>query len=63
MGRLVRILFATLFFLGGILGLSLVNSIFVDAMAGDNNDEVLQKLAELEKKIDAMNNNVTHSDS
>ncbi len=52
MGRLVRILFATLFFLGGILGLSLVNSIFVDAMAGDNNDEVLQKLSELEKKIE-----------
>ena len=53
-GRLVRILFAALFFLGGILGLSLVNSIFVDAMAGDNNDEVLQKLDELEKKIDTI---------
>lgn len=51
-GRLVRIIFAILFFLGGILGLSLVNSIFVDAMAGDNNDEVLKKLDELEKKID-----------
>ena len=54
MGRLVRILFATLFFLGGILGLSLVNSIFVDAMAGDNNDEVLHKLEELEKKLDSL---------
>lgn len=54
MGRLVRVLFATLFFLGGILGLSLVNSIFVDAMAGDNNDEVLHKLEELEKKLDSL---------
>lgn len=51
-GRLVRVVFAIMFFLGGILGLSLVNSIFVDAMAGDNNDEVLQKLNELEKKLD-----------
>ena len=54
-GRLVRIVFAILFFLGGILGLSLVNSIFVDAMAGDNNDEVLKKLDELEKKFDKFN--------
>ena len=53
-GRLVRIIFAVLFFLGGILGLSLVNSIFVDAMAGDNNDEVLQKLNELEQKLDEL---------
>ena len=53
-GRLVRIVFAILFFLGGILGLSLVNSIFVDAMAGDNNDEVLQRLDELKKKLDEL---------
>ena len=52
MGRLVRTTFAVLFFLGGILGLSFVNSIFVDAMTGDNNDEVLRRLEELEKKID-----------
>ena len=32
--------------------MSLVNSIFVDAMTGDNNDEVLKRLEELEKKID-----------
>lgn len=54
-GRIVRAIFAVLFFLGGILGLSLVNSIFVDAMAGDNNDEVLKKLEKLEKKIDDIN--------
>lgn len=55
MGRMVRVLFAVLFFAGGILGLSLVNSIFVDAMASDNNDEVLEKLKELERKIDELN--------
>ena len=53
-GRIVRIVFAILFFVGGILGLSLVNSIFVDAMAGDNNEEVLHKLEELEKKLDSL---------
>ena len=51
-GRLSRIIFALLFFVGGILGLSLVNSIFVDALAGDNNDEVLRRIDILEKKID-----------
>ena len=58
MGRLVRIVFAVLFFAGGILGLSLVNSIFVDAMAADNNDDVLKKLDDLEKKIDDLNRKV-----
>lgn len=54
-GRLTKIVFAILFFIGGILGLSLVNSIFVDALAGDNNDEVLRRIDELEKKIDKLN--------
>jgi len=54
-GRTTRIVFAFLFFVGGILGLSLVNSIFVDALAGDNNDEVLRRIDELETKIDKLN--------
>jgi voltage-gated sodium channel len=37
---------------GGIFGLSIVNSIFVDAMVSDNNDE-------LEKKIDDLNSKIT----
>ncbi len=37
---------------GGIFGLSLVNSIFVDSMVSDNNDE-------LEEKIDILNSKVT----
>ena len=37
---------------GGILGLSLVNSIFVDSMVSDNNDD-------LEKKVDDLNSKVS----
>lgn len=39
---------------GGILGLSLVNSIFVDAMVMDNNDELEAKVDVLNKKIDSI---------
>jgi len=60
MAVFARVYFSILLFLGGIIGMSLVNSIFVDAMAADNNDEVLEKLSQLEKKLDKMegNNNV-----
>ena len=36
---------------GGIFGLSLVNSIFVDSMVSDNNDELIEKVNNLDKKI------------
>lgn len=52
MAVFARVYFSVLLFFGGIIGMSLVNSIFVDAMAADNNDEVLEKLNQLEKKID-----------
>jgi voltage-gated sodium channel len=52
-----RVYFSVLMFLGGIIGLSLINSIFVDAMAEDNNDEVLEKLRRLEEKIDQLTKN------
>ena len=52
MAVFARIYFSILLFLGGIIGMSLVNSIFVDAMAADNNDEVLEKLSQIEKKLD-----------
>lgn len=41
---------------GGIFGLSLVNSIFVDAMVSDNNDELEQKIDNLQEKIDDLIN-------
>lgn len=36
---------------GGIFGLSLVNSIFVDSMVSDNNDELEVKIDNLENKV------------
>jgi voltage-gated sodium channel len=51
--------FTFLFFIfivlsGGILGLSIVNSIFVDAMVSDNNDELEKKIDKLEFKINQL---------
>lgn len=54
MAVFARIYFSILLFLGGIIGMSLVNGIFVDAMAADNNDEVLEKLNQMEKKNDQL---------
>ena len=51
-GGLVRLYFVFLLILGGIIGMSFINSIFEDAMVSDNNDDVMKKLEELETKID-----------
>lgn len=50
-GVFARIYFSVLMFLGGIIGMSLITSIFVDTMAGDNNDEVMKKLDKIENEI------------
>ena len=50
----VRLYFIFILVLGGIIGLSLINSVFVDAMASDNNDEVLNRIDNLEGKIDKL---------
>lgn len=47
-----RLYFVMLLFGGGIFGLSLINSIFVDSMMSDNNDELLEKMNQLENKMD-----------
>jgi len=36
---------------GGIFGLSIVNSIFVDTMVSDNNDELEEKIDKLDEKV------------
>lgn len=51
---LSKLYFVILLFCGGILGMSLVNSIFVDAMISDNNDELQVEVTELIKKIDIL---------
>lgn len=50
----VRLYFVLLLVIGGVIGLSLINSVFVDAMLSDNNDEMLQRIKELEAKIDRL---------
>jgi len=50
----VRLYFVFILILGGIIGMSFINSIFVDAMVSDNNDDVMKKLEELEAKIDRL---------
>lgn len=49
-----RIYFVLLLFGGGIFGLSLINSIFVESMMSDNNDEVLSKIENLENKLNQL---------
>jgi len=46
--------FIFLLLVGGIIGLSLVNSIFVDAMVADNNDKLEKEVDELKEKIDEL---------
>lgn len=47
-----KVYFSILLFGGGIIGLSLVNSIFVDAMVSDNNDALQEEVSQLSKKIE-----------
>jgi len=68
--HVVRIYFCVLLIGGGIIGMSLINSIFVDALASDNNDEVKDKLNNIEQKINSLYsiieknaNNEEHSDA
>ncbi len=54
-GVFARCYFSILMFLGGIIGLSLINSIFVDSMAEDNNDKVLERLKRIEDLLNKKN--------
>jgi len=49
---LIKTYFVLILIVGGIIGLSLVNSIFVDSMVMDNTDELERKVDRLNKKID-----------
>lgn len=48
---LVRLYFIIIVLVGGIMGMSLVNAIFVDEMTMDNNDDLEDKVDELQKQI------------
>lgn len=50
----VRTYFCLLLIGGGIIGMSFINSIFVDAMAADNNDDVKAELADVKAELSAI---------
>ena len=54
---LVHAYFIGLLVLGGIIFMSLLNSVFVDAMVSDNNEEVLAKLDRIEKELQELRKN------
>ena len=54
LSSLVYIYFIGLLVLGGIIFMSLLNSVFVDAMVSDNNDDVLRRLDEIQKQLEEM---------
>ncbi len=47
----MRIYFVMIVLIGGILGMSLVNAIFVDEMTMDNNDGIENKIDDLQQQI------------
>lgn len=55
-GMASRLFFISILFIGGIFGLSLVNSIFVDNMVADNNEDLEQKIDELKSMIQELKN-------
>ena len=55
----VRLYFIGILVAGGIIGLSLVNSIFVDAMTSDNNDEMQTELSVVNKKMDELKEQIS----
>ena len=59
--KISRIYFCILLCCGGIIGMSFVNSVFVDAMAEDNNDKVIEHLDRIEKKIKRPSNTFRRS--
>lgn len=51
---LTRLFFVFIVLTGGIFGMSIVNAIFVDEMVQDNNDDLEDKIEELNNKIDLL---------
>ena len=53
-GALSRLYFCILLGAFGLLGMSCINSVFVDAMVEDNNDDLKDQLDRIERKLDEM---------
>lgn len=52
--HLIRCYFTLLLIMGGIIGMSFINSIFVDAMVADNNDNVKKQLDDLQQSVNEL---------
>ena len=48
--------------MGGIIGMSFLNSIFVDAMVTDNNDDVKEQLRILQQSVDDVKEQLKQKD-
>lgn len=57
----VRMGFCLLLIAGGIIGMSFINSIFVDAMVEDNNDEIKAQLDRIEKQLSELTKQTNQS--
>ncbi|MDD3859237.1 MAG: ion transporter [Bacteroidales bacterium] len=57
----IKVYFIAILFFCGILGLSLVNAIFVDSMTSDNNDDLEKKVDDLNKKIDKLTETINNT--
>lgn len=53
-GKLSRFYFCTLLAAFGLLGMSFINSVFVDAMVEDNNDDLKAQLDRIERKLNEL---------
>ena len=54
----MRLIFIFLFIVGGVFGLSIVNSIFVDAMVSNSNDEMEDDLEKLQEEFQTLNSKI-----
>ncbi len=54
--HLIRTYFTLLLIMGGIIGMSFINSIFVDAMVADNNDDLEKQLETLQNSVNELKN-------
>lgn len=52
LGHIISIYFCILLIMGGIIGMSFINSVFVDAMVSDNNDDVKKELEEMKTQLE-----------
>jgi len=54
-GGFIRFFFSMLLIGGGVIGMSLINSVFVDEMVADNNDDMKEDIRDLKAQLADMN--------